>query len=97
MQLWTDDMESMRGEAKAAVDASLGAIREMMGGAADPTEKLTRDEQVARARRQMESVYYPSDDAGVRWRVGARLTQSRKRGISLPGGLGRRVAACGSQ
>jgi len=66
MQLWTDDMESMRGEAKTAVDASLGTIREMMGAGNEDDATLTRDERVARARRAMETVYYPSDDAVAR-------------------------------
>lgn len=66
MQLWTEDMESMRGEARAAVDASLGSIREMMGGADDAPRTLTRDKQVARARKAIEFIYFPSDDAVVR-------------------------------
>ena len=67
MQLWTDDVEAMRAEARAAVDESLGAIIEMMGGqdpAADPT--LTRDERVAKARKQMEVAYFPSPEAELR-------------------------------
>jgi acetyl esterase len=66
MQLWTDELEAMRSEARAAVDTSLGAIKEMMGGSLDAPETLTRDEQVALARKAMESVYFPSADAAVR-------------------------------
>lgn len=66
MQLWTDEMDAMRGEAKTAVDASLGAIREAMGTGNEAPGSLTRDEQVARARKAMETIYYPSDDAVVR-------------------------------
>jgi len=68
MQLWTDEMEAMRPETRAAVDESLGPIIAMMGGdagAAGP-ETLTRGEQVARARTSMESMYYPSPDAVLR-------------------------------
>lgn len=66
MKLWTDELEAMRGAARTAVDASLGAIKETMGGGLDATESLTRDEQVARARKAMESIYFPSPDAVVR-------------------------------
>jgi acetyl esterase/lipase len=66
MRLWTDEVEAMRDEARAAVAASLGAIKEAMGAGQDPSEQLTRDEQVARARLAMESIYYPSEDAVVR-------------------------------
>jgi acetyl esterase/lipase len=37
-----------------------------MGGDVDTSEQLTRDEQVARARKSMESIYYPSPEAVVR-------------------------------
>ncbi len=66
MQLWTEEMESMRAEAKTAVDASLGAIQEMMGGDEPEPGTLTRDEQVARSRKAMETIYFPADDAVVR-------------------------------
>lgn len=66
MQLWTDDMESMRAEARAAVDGSLATIQEAMGGGEPAPGTLTRDEQVARARAAMETVSFPSPDAVVR-------------------------------
>ncbi len=65
MRLWTDEVEAMRPEARAAVDESLAVIIEMMGGrgpGADATT-LTRDEQVAKARKDMEVAYFPSPDA----------------------------------
>jgi acetyl esterase/lipase len=66
MQLWTDEMDAMRDEAKTAVAASLGSIREAMGLGNESPGSSTRDEQVARARTAMETIYYPSDDAVVR-------------------------------
>ena len=67
MQLWTDYVEAMRPEARAPVDDSRGEIKEKIGGrdpAADPT--LTRDERVAKARKQMEVAYFPSPEAELR-------------------------------
>ena len=61
MRLWTDEIEEMRGEARAAVDATLPAIVELMGrgdDAADPAT-LDRDQQVAAARKAMEAIYLP--------------------------------------
>ncbi len=67
MQLWTDELEAMRAEAKAAVAASLPPIIELMSGGLDaPPRTLTRDEQVARARNSMEIAYLPSPDATAR-------------------------------
>lgn len=68
MKLWTDEVEALRAEARAAVDESLPAIVEMMGAGNDAATAttLTRDEQVASARKAMESVYYPSPEAVVR-------------------------------
>jgi acetyl esterase/lipase len=67
MRLWSDELEAMRAEARAAVDGSLPAIVEMMGSSeSTPSDGMTRDEQVARARAAMESVYYPSPEAVVR-------------------------------
>ncbi len=66
MKLWTDEIEAMRDEARAAVASSLGAIKEAMGAGQDRSDGLTRDEQVARARGAMETIYFPSDDAVVR-------------------------------
>ncbi len=65
MQLWTEDVEAMRAEARAAVDGSLAGIIELMHGDAD-TSGLTRDEQVARARKAMENAYFPSPEAEIR-------------------------------
>ena len=68
MRLWTDEIEEMRGEARAAVDATLPAIVELMGrgdDAADPAT-LDRDQQVAAARKAMEAIYLPSPDAVLR-------------------------------
>jgi acetyl esterase len=66
MQLWTEELESMRGEAKAAVEGSLAAIRESMGGGGAEPGSMTRDEQVALARKSMETIYFPSPEADVR-------------------------------
>jgi acetyl esterase len=68
MKLWTDEVEAMRAEARAAVDESLPPIMAMMGASdqSAPAVTLTRDEQVARARTAMELAYLPSPDAVVR-------------------------------
>jgi acetyl esterase len=67
MQLWTDDLEAMRAETKAAVEAALPPIKEIMGsGNATAPGELTRDEQVARARKAMELAYVPSPEAVLR-------------------------------
>jgi acetyl esterase len=74
MQLWTDDVEAMRGEARAAVDTILPAIMELMGRTDDVPDPATldRDQQVAIARKAMENVYLPSPEAVVREIVGVR-------------------------
>jgi acetyl esterase/lipase len=69
VQLWSDEVEAMRPEAREAVAASLPPIMAMLGredGAADPTEGMSRDEQVAWSRKQMELSYFPSDEAELR-------------------------------
>jgi acetyl esterase len=68
MQLWTDDMEAMRGEARAAVAESLGSIIALMGGSerASGANGVTRDEQIARARAALARTYSPSPEATVR-------------------------------
>jgi acetyl esterase/lipase len=73
MQLWTDELEAMRAETRVAVESNLPAIVEMMGRTDDAPAlqdvdpaSLDRDEQVARARKAMEVVYFPSAEADVR-------------------------------
>jgi len=69
MQLWTDELEAMRAEARAEVDATLPAILELMGRDDAPADRpvpLDRDEQVARSRKAMEAIYMPSPEADVR-------------------------------
>lgn len=76
MQLWTDDLEALRPEARAAVDGALPGVIELMRDTdGDGAAPLPRDEQVARARAAMARVYLPSEEgedrqiAGVRCRV----------------------------
>lgn len=68
MRLWSDELESLRAEARAAVDASLPGVVELMRGAEPSADAsaLPRDEQVARARAAMANVYLPSPAAEVR-------------------------------
>jgi acetyl esterase/lipase len=69
MQLWSDEVEAMRPEARDAVAASLPPILAMLGreeGTADPTEGMSRDERVAYARKQMALSYFPSEEAELR-------------------------------
>jgi acetyl esterase/lipase len=68
MRLWTDDVEAMRAEARVAVDDSLASTIAMMRGGNDGPDlaSLSRDERVARARKAMEGIYFPSSDAVVR-------------------------------
>jgi acetyl esterase/lipase len=68
MRLWSDEVEAMRGEARAAVGTTLPAILELMGRNDEEhaSGTLTRDEQVAKARQAMEMAYLPSPDAVVR-------------------------------
>ncbi|MGZ8733964.1 MAG: hypothetical protein ACXW1M_02130, partial [Acidimicrobiia bacterium] len=82
MQLWTEELEAMRAETRAAVDSTLPAILELMGrtddaeqdAAAPPRidrheqdrDEQDRDEQVARARKAIEAIYFPSPEADER-------------------------------
>ncbi len=69
MQLWSDEVEAMRPEARGAVEASLPPILAMLGredGADGPPEGTSHADRVAYARKQMELSYFPSDDAEVR-------------------------------
>ena len=68
MLLWSDELEGMRLDARRAVDVGLPPILELMGrgdGAEDPS-KLSRDEQLAKARAAMEMAYLPSPEAELR-------------------------------
>jgi acetyl esterase/lipase len=69
VQLWSDEVEAMRPEARDAVVASLPPILAMLGredGQRDPTAGMSRDEQVAWSRKQMELSYFPSEEAELR-------------------------------
>jgi acetyl esterase/lipase len=68
MRLWTDELEAMRPEGRAAVDRALPPILELLGRTDDPSARaaLPRDEQVARARGSMELAYFPSPEAELR-------------------------------
>ena len=69
MQLWTDDLEALRGETRAAVDETLPTILELMGRTDDSGPAggmLDRDAEVAKARTAMEAIYLPSPEADLR-------------------------------
>lgn len=74
MRLWTDEVETMRGDARAAIDETLPGIIALTGRADDAPEAspLDRDQQVALARRAMESMYLSSPEAVVREIAGVR-------------------------
>jgi acetyl esterase/lipase len=69
MRLWSDELEAMRSEGRAAVDRALPPILELMGRTGDSAaarETRSRDEQVAVARKSIELAYFPSPEADLR-------------------------------
>ena len=62
MELWTDDCEDLREEARTVVAAALGAMAEM--GSAPPD--ASAEEKVASARAMMSGFYAPLDEAEAR-------------------------------
>jgi acetyl esterase len=60
-QLWPDEIEAMRGEARAVVEAG----RATMMLDAKPPPGLSRDEQIAAARESMDRVTFPVPEAEV--------------------------------
>ncbi len=59
LRLWSDDIEAMRAEARAAVEAG----RSSMALDAKPSAALSRDEQIAAARTSMAQVTFPVPEA----------------------------------
>jgi acetyl esterase/lipase len=60
--LWSDDVEAMRAEARAAVEAG----REMFPWDESARESMSRDERVAQHRAELASVTFESDMAEAR-------------------------------
>jgi acetyl esterase/lipase len=63
MQLWTEDCEDLRAEAREVVGAALGAMGGL-GGTTDP--EASTEEKVAAARAMMSAFYAPVDEAEER-------------------------------
>ena len=61
-RLWSDEIEAMRAEARAVIEAG----RESMMLQPKPSPDLPRDEQVAAARESMAAVTFPVADAEER-------------------------------
>ena len=64
MQLWTDECEDLREEARTMVGAALGALAEGTFGSVDPD--ATVEEKVAASRAAMATMYAPVEGAEVR-------------------------------
>jgi acetyl esterase len=60
-RLWSDEIEAMRGEARAAIEAG----RDSMMLDAKPPPGLSRDEQIALSRDAMDRVTFPVPEAEV--------------------------------
>jgi acetyl esterase/lipase len=73
MELWTEDIEALRGEAREVVARDIGALQASIGDRSNPS--ADRAARVRAAREQMQRIYAPSPDAiereiaGVRCRV----------------------------
>ena len=63
MQLWTDECEGLRAEAREVVAAALGAMAGLSG---ETAPDATDEEKVASARAMMSGFYAPVDEAEVR-------------------------------
>jgi len=75
-RLWSDEVEAMRPEARAAIEA--GRATFPMGEMADAG--LTRDEQVAQQRQSLARVTFPLPDTEERDLGGVRCRVSRPDG-----------------
>ena len=75
-RLWSDEVEAMRPEARAAIEA--GRATFPMGDMADAG--LTRDEQVAKQRQSLARVTFPLPDTEERDLGGVRCRVSRPDG-----------------
>jgi acetyl esterase/lipase len=64
MQLWTDEIEVMRPEARAVVDAGMAFVAELFAGDGEPPEDL--EGAVQHMRRSCERMSSPVPDAIVR-------------------------------
>ena len=64
MQLWNDDLEAMRPEARAVVDAGMAMIAEMFAGDGEPPADLSG--AVDHMRRSFARTYSPVPEAIVR-------------------------------
>ena len=64
MQLWNDDLEAMRPEARAVVDAGMAMMAEIFAGDGEPPADLAG--AVAHMRRSFERTYAPVPEAIVR-------------------------------
>ena len=63
MQLWTDEMEDLRPEARTVVAAALGAIAEMFAGQGEPPEDL--EERALFSRAAFQATYPEPEPSGV--------------------------------
>ena len=84
MQLWDDDVESMRAEARASVDAGFELVQEMIGAGEIPDDPI---ERVQLARTQFARMYAPVPEAIDREVAGVPcrlfLPQERPRAVYL--------------
>jgi acetyl esterase/lipase len=64
MQLWSDEIEAMRPEARAVVDAGMAFVAELFAGDVEPPEDL--EGAVQHMRRSFERMYSPVPEAVVR-------------------------------
>jgi acetyl esterase/lipase len=61
MELWTKDIEALRGEAREVVARDIGPLQALIGDRISPS--ADRDERVRVAREQMARIYAPSPEA----------------------------------
>jgi acetyl esterase/lipase len=63
VRLWSDEVEAMRAEARAAVEAGMGPLQKLMGRDGPPP--ATAAERVAAQRATMAAIYAPVPEAEV--------------------------------
>ena len=81
MQLWTDEMEDLRPEARTVVAAALGAIAEMFAGQGEPPEDL--EERALFSRAAFQATYPEPEPSGVyRESAGGRGGGGRRPGAA---------------